>query len=231
LLLLKEYITRLKPKYVVLLIGINDIENDKPQQYDMMNEKKINYLSAKSFFKSLVNKTELGATFFQLYAIKGAYKKGLMHKEVDFAALKDTVLTENYTANILKKQTTYLVQYRQRINNMIAICKANNVKPILLTQPSLFGNYTDSATMVNMGNKIIPQATPICNAALMGNVLQLYNDVVKSFSNQVKVVDLAALMPKNSNYHYDFIHYTNAGCGKIAAILAKELIPYFKMNN
>ena len=231
LLLLKEYITRLKPQYVTFLIGVNDIENDKPQQYDMMNEKKINYLSAKSFFKSLLNKTELGSTFFQLYAIKGAYRKGLIHKEVDFTALKDTALAESYKVEILKKQAIYLVQYRQRISDMIAICKANNVKPILLTQPSLFGNYTDSATMINMANKIIPDATPVCNAAVMENVLELYNDVVRSFGNQVKVVDLAALMPKNSSYYYDFIHYTNTGCTKIAAILSNELIPYLKTNN
>ena len=150
---------------------------------------------------------------------------------MDFAALKDTVLTEAYKTGFIKRQATYLLQYKQRISDMIAICKANNVTPILLTQPSLFGNFTDSATMINIGNKMIPGTTPVCNAALMGNVLELYNDVVRSFGNQAKVVDLAALMPKNSNYYYDFIHYTNAGCGKIGTILSKELVPWFKMNN
>jgi lysophospholipase L1-like esterase len=231
LLLLKEYIARLKPKYVTFLIGANDIENDKPQQFDVMNEKKINFLSAKSFFKSLVNKTELGSALFQLYAIRGAYKKGLIHKEVDFTTLKDTVLPEPYIAAIIKKQGAYLSQYRQRIAAMIALCKASNVKPILITQPSMFGTYTDSATMVNMGNKIIPGTDPVTNAALMQNVLGLYNDVVKSFSSQVKVIDLASLMPKSSLYYYDFMHYTNAGCGKIAAILSKELLPYLKAHN
>jgi len=82
-----------------------------------------------------------------------------------------------------------------------------------------------------MANKMIPDADPVSNAALMQKVLELYNDVVRSFGNQVKVVDLAALMPKNSNYFYDFIHYTNAGCSKIAAIVSNELIPYLKTNN
>jgi len=231
LLLLKEYINRLKPKYVTLLIGANDVETDKPQQFDLMNEKKINFLSAKSFFKSVINKTELGSAFFQLYAIRGAYKKGLIHKDVDFLSLKDTVLPEPYIAAIIKKQDVYLAQYRQRIAAIIAICKASNVKPVLITQPSLFGNYTDSATMINMANKIIPAAEPAINAAVMEKVLELYNDVVRSFGNQVKVIDLAALMPKSSDYYYDFLHYTNTGCDKIAAILLKELIPYFKTNN
>lgn len=231
LLLLKEYISRLKPKYVTFLIGANDVENDKPQQFDLMNEKKINYVSAKSFFKSLLNKTELGSTIFQLYAIRGAYKKGLIHKDVDFAALKDTVLPQPDIDAVIKKQAVYLTQYRNRITQMINICKANNVKPILLTQPSMFGNYTDSATMINMGNKIIPDTDPVVNSMAMQKVLELYNDVVRSFSSQVKVIDLAALMPKNSNYYYDFMHYSNEGCSKIAALLFTELTPYLKANN
>ena len=114
---------------------------------------------------------------------------------------------------------------------MIAICKTSNVIPILLTQPSMFGSYTDSVTSVNMTNKIIPGADPVTNAAVMQNVLGLYNEVVKSFGSQVKVIDLAALMPKNSLYYYDFMHYTNTGCAKIAAILSTELTPYLKTSN
>ncbi len=228
LLLLKEYITKLKPRYVTILIGANDVENDTPLQFDLMNEKKINFLSVKSFFKSILNKTELGSAFFQLYAIKGAYKKGLIHKEVDFLSLKDTLLSAAYTNAVIKKQDLHLTQYRQRIMDMIAICKASNVKPVLLTQPSLFGDYTDSVTKINIGNKILPDTDPVTNSILAQKILELYNDVVRSFGKEVKVIDLAALMPKNSSYYYDFIHYTNTGCAKIAAILSVELIPFIK---
>jgi hypothetical protein len=228
LLLLKEYITKLKPRYVTILIGANDVENDKPLQFDLMNEKKINFLSVKSFFKSVINKTQLGSAFFQLYAIRGAYKKGLIHKDVDFATLKDTLLPEPYVAAILKKQDTYLMQYQQRISDMIAICKASNVKPVLLTQPSLFGDYTDSTVMISMRNKILPDTDPLTNSITAQKVLERYNDVVRSFGKEAKVIDLAVLMPKNSSYYYDFIHYTNAGCAKIATILSAELMPYIK---
>jgi lysophospholipase L1-like esterase len=228
LLLLKEYITTLKPRFVTILIGVNDVENNTPLQFDLMNEKKINFFSVKSFFKSVINKTELGSAFFQLYAIRGAYKKGLIHKEVDFLALKDTMLSAAYTNAVIKKQDIYLTQYRQRISEMIAICKSSNTTPILLTQPSLFGDYTDSATMVKMANKIIPGTEPVTNAVTTQKVLELYNDVVRSFGKEVKVIDLAAKMPKNSSYYYDFIHYTGAGCSKIAAILFAELLPYIK---
>ncbi len=231
LLLLKEYITRIKPKYVTFLIGANDVETDKPLQFDLMNEKKINFLSAKSFFKSLANKTALGSAFFQFYAIRGAYKKGLIHKDVNFSTLKDTVLSDQNTTAILQKQAVYLTQYRQRITAMIAICKASNAQPILITQPSMFGNYIDSNTMVYMGSKIIPDTDPVTNAVVMDKVLDKYNDVVRSFSKEVKVIDLAALMPKNSIYYYDFMHYTNEGCSKIATIISAQLAPILKNSN
>jgi lysophospholipase L1-like esterase len=228
LFMLKEYITKLRPKYITLLIGANDVETDKPGLFDAMNEKKINFLSAKSFFKSVLNKTKLGSALFQLYAIRGAYTKGLIHKDVDFANLSDSFFTADDKAALIKKQEPYLVAYRQRITDMIAICKGSNVTPVLLTQPSLFGNYTDSATMINMAAKIIPESSPVINAATAGTILELYNDVVRSFSAQVKIIDLAVLMPKNTQYYYDFIHYTNAGCSKMAAVISKELIPYIK---
>jgi hypothetical protein len=228
LFMLKEYIAKLRPKYITLLIGANDVETDKPGLFDAMNEKKINFISVKSFFKSVLNKTKLGSALFQLYAIRGAYSKGLIHKDVDFTNLPDTVFTEAEESSLLKKQQPYLVAYRQRITDIINICKTNHITPVLLTQPSLFGDYTDSATMINMGHKIIPETNPVINAAAAGKIIELYNDVVRSFSSEAKIIDLAILMPKNSLYYYDFMHYTNAGCNKMAALIGKELIPYIK---
>ncbi len=228
LLLLHEYIARLRPKYVAILIGINDVETNAPLQFDLMNEKKINFTSTKSFLKSAANKTILGATLFQLYAVRGAYKKGLIHKQVNFETLGDTTFSTLYKEGILAKQNDYLAEYKKRIIAMLAICKQSNVTPILLTQPSLFGNYTDSATMIQMGNKIIPNTLPITNANLMQQVLNKYNAIVKSFESEVKVIDLAALMPKNSLYYYDFIHFTNTGCLKVAQILNSQMLPILK---
>ncbi|MFT3933359.1 MAG: SGNH/GDSL hydrolase family protein [Chitinophagaceae bacterium] len=231
LLLMQEYITKIKPRYVTFLVGINDVETDKPVQFDLMNEKKINFLSPKSFVKSLLNKTALGFTLFQLYAIRGAYKKGLIHKEIDYLSLRDTLLTSQATQELLNKQKPYLSQYAKRIENMILLCKQNNIIPILFTQPSMYGDFTDSYTQINMADKYLPQSNPAVTGKIMGEILEMYNDVIRSFGNRAKVVDLAALMPKNSMYYYDFIHYTNSGCQKVADVLSQELIPYLKLNH
>ena len=222
LLLMKEYIIKLKPKYVVFLTGVNDVETEKPESFDVMNENKLQYSSVKAFFKSLLNKTEIGATVFQLYNIRSAYKKGLIHKEIDFKQLRDTTYTPAYIQETISKQKNYLSGYQSRLQEIINLCKANQIQPILLTQPSLYGAFTDSTSGVRMDLKF-HESNPAKNNLLQEQVLEEYNNVVRSFSTQATVIDLAKLMPKNTVYYYDFIHFNKQGAAKVAEILSEEI--------
>lgn len=222
LLLMKEYISKLKPKYVLLLTGVNDVETAKPERFDVMNENKLQFSSVKTFIKSLLNKTEIGATVFQLYTIRSAYKKGLIHKDVDFSKLRDTTYTPAYFQETIANQKKYVTGYKGRLQEIINICKANNIRPLLLTQPSLYGSFTDSTTGIKMDLKF-HESNPTKNNLLQEQVLEEYNNIVRSFSTQATVIDLAKLMPKNTAYYYDFIHFNKAGAAKVAEILGKEI--------
>ncbi len=228
LLLLKEYVLKLKPKYVLLLTGVNDVETSKPENFDQLSENKIRFQSAGGFLKSLLNQTETGATLFQLYSIRLAYKKGLIHKEVDFRNLPDTILNNTTTQSILSAQQPFLTGYRNRLQELIQLCKANGTTPILLTQPSLYGAYTDPATGVVMNNKYLPIGDNARNNLLQEQILESYNDVVRSFRSEVPVIDLARLMPKNTSLYYDFIHFNKAGAAEVASLLAGALQPLLK---
>lgn len=224
LLLLKEYIIRLRPKYVLFLTGINDVETSKPESFDLMNENKIHFTSTKQFFKSLLNKTEIGSTVFQFYAIKTAYKKGLIHKDVDFAHLPDTTLSETFIQSQVALQKDFVNSYGNRLQQMITLCKTNGITPVLLTQPSLYGSFTDPATGIKMDTKYIATDEQVRNNILQQKILEEYNNKVRSFSNLAPVIDLASLMPKNTAYFYDFIHYNKTGAAKVAAVLSNELL-------
>ncbi|MEJ8816810.1 SGNH/GDSL hydrolase family protein [Lacibacter sp. H407] len=225
--LLKEYVIKLKPKYVFLLTGVNDVETKQPEGFDLMNDNRIHYNSFKQFLKSVMNKTEIGSTIFQFYAIKLAYKKGLIHKEVDFKILADTSYSPAYIHDVIAQQKNYLVGYATRLQEIINICKANNVKPVLLTQPSLYGAYTDSATGIKMDTKYFADNSAK-NNLLQEQVLEKYNNIVRSFATQTTVIDLSRLMPKNTSYYYDFIHFNKKGAEKIADVLSKELLPVLR---
>lgn len=223
LLLLKEYVLKLKPKYILLLTGVNDVETEKPESFDLMSENKINNSSFKGFIKSLFNKTAIGSTLFQFYTIQLAYKKGLIHKEGNFKNLQDTLLPQAYMKQVVLQQQKYLIGYKTRLQEIISLCKANNIKPILLTQPSLYGSYTDLTTGIKMGNKYYAVDENIRNNLLQEQVLEEYNNVVRSFSNQTPVIDLSRFIPKNTIYYYDFIHFNKSGATKVAEVLTAQL--------
>lgn len=221
--LLKEYVIKLKPKYVLLLTGVNDVETEQPESFDLMNDNRIHYNSFKQFFKSVLNKTEIGSTIFQFYAIRLAYKKGLIHKEVDFKHLPDTTFSATYMQETVTKQKLYLKGYQTRLQEIITLCKTNGIQPVLLTQPSLYGSFIDSTTGIKMDTKYYSTDGNIKNNLLQEQVLEEYNNVVRSFASQATVIDLSKLMPKNTAYYYDFIHFNKAGAKKVAELLSTEL--------
>ncbi|MFI5124704.1 MAG: SGNH/GDSL hydrolase family protein [Chitinophagales bacterium] len=225
LLLLDEYAVKLKPDYALFLLGINDVEIDEPDQFDLMTEKKIATNSFPGFIKSLLNHTELGRTAFNFYHIQLAYRKGLIHREINMKDLIDAPLSAEVINRRIANQDKYIRAYRQRVLEMIVKCEGAGIKPVLITQPSLFGDYTDPATNIPVGKKWTKGDERPDNCKLAGKVLELYNDVLRSFSGRCIVVDLDREMPKNSAYYYDFIHYTNAGAKKVAEILYNQLEP------
>lgn len=222
--LLKEYVLKLKPKYILLLTGVNDVETEKPESFDLMNDNRIHFTSVSQFLKSVLLKTEIGSTVFQFYSIRLAYKKGLIHKEVDFIHLPDTTFTYEQRKAEVDKQKPYLNAYEERLQEIITLCKANGIHPVLITQPSLYGSYRDSATGILMGSKYLPTEGPIRDNITQEMILEEYNIIVRSFQQQATVIDLASLMPKNRFYYYDFIHFNKKGALKVSEILTQVII-------
>jgi hypothetical protein len=44
----------------------------------------------------------------------------------------------------------------------------------------------------------------------------------------VPLVDLARLLPKDSRYYFDWVHYSNEGAQKVADLLSTQLLPVFQ---
>jgi hypothetical protein len=45
-------------------------------------------------------------------------------------------------------------------------------------------------------------------------------------SENLRLIDLAHTMPRDTKYYYDPIHYTDAGSKKVAQLVAIGLLPY-----
>ena len=223
LLLLKEYVLKLKPDYVLFLTGINDEEIEQPDEFDLMTEKKVATNSFKGFIKSILNHSEIGRTVFNFYHVQIAYKKGLIHREINPKELIDVAVADSIAFKRIANQSSYLNGYKKRVNQLLLECKEAGIRPIFITQPSLFGDYVDSATQISMGNKWVRNSEVPDNCILEEKILEMYNDVLRSLAGQAVIIDLAKEMPKNSVYYYDFTHFTKEGAKKVSDILYNHL--------
>lgn len=221
-ILLQDHIVKLKPDYVLFLVGINDTEHDDDHGFDLYHSDSFNRKNIKEIFRSLLKKTETGALIENLYRYRIAYNRGLVHRQINYAEQGQLYLGFDTITKYLVKQQPYLEAYRHRILGLDSICRANDIKAIFLTQPSLFGSFTDPATGLDFTRIKTAEGR---SSILEKNILELYNDVLRHLGREDKiaVIDMAALMPKDSRYYYDFTHYTSQGTDTFGRILSVKL--------
>jgi lysophospholipase L1-like esterase len=219
LVLIRDHLVKLKPDYILLLTGANDIELGGYNLQERQVMKKIDFSSFRNFYLSVCNYSKAASLILNLYRYRLSSRKGLIHNESNVNAEVKNIPKEERMKR-LNTQNKFLEAYRSRLNQLISLCRANHIKPILLTQPYLGGDCYDPATGKYLGDL----RTGDYNTGSQAEVLEKYNDVVRDFSTKgILVIDLAKLIPKNSEYYYDFIHFTNKGSEEVANILYRQL--------
>jgi lysophospholipase L1-like esterase len=220
--LMRDYIVKLKPDYVLFLVGINDVATADFESFDRLAMKKINTQSVGGFIKSLANYSETIGLVFNFYRFYIAYKQGLIHSNIEIDKLKTIEITEAKRTKILKKhETEFIENYKVRLNKLVQMCKDNDIQAILITQPQIIGDTIDATT----GTDLSQIEYQDMNGSTGWAVLELYNDITRQVAkNQnIQLIDLAKKLPKDSKYFYDFTHYTNEGAAKVGEIISEEL--------
>jgi lysophospholipase L1-like esterase len=225
LVLLKDYLIKLKPDVILFLIGCNDIERDDVTDSDASNM--VN--SYTNVFTFLSKHSEVCNVAANLVRSRNAYSKHLVDSYFDLANRKNDTFSIP-GADIQKRlrtQDKYLVAYRRRVQQLVTMCRENNITPVLITQPSLFGPGIDSISGADLNLFRIDDHT---NGGLWWQCLELYNDVVRQVAKEegLLLIDLAIEMPKSSAYFYDMVHFTDAGTDTVSALLQKHLSPWMQ---
>lgn len=222
--LLKQYLVKLKPDAIIFLIGHNDIGLDAPKKFDrkINNSLRFTLDKPKEMIRGLINRSEVLSLLFTMYRYYAYRAEGLGHDDIDLPELKKIPPDPERTGKILKKhQRLFLSEYRNRVRKLVTISKNHGIVPILLTQPVLYGDTTDPKTGVDLGH------VPVGKMSGRGRwkLMELYNEVTREVARErdVGLVDLARVLPKNSRYYYDYIHYTPAGTQKIARLLDRPV--------
>ncbi|QEC42329.1 SGNH/GDSL hydrolase family protein [Pseudobacter ginsenosidimutans] len=223
--LLQDYLVKIKPKVILFLTGVNDVESDRPSFHDQQNKR-----GAFSDLKHyLVNNSEVLSLLVNLArGWKAQQTHNTSGVNIDPRQLPVSHMTDAESAAQLKLQQQFLPGYRERVRELMDTCLKYQIKPVFITQPLLYGEGIDSVTQVNLATIRHKNVSGKCS----WQVLELYNDELRKLGAErnILVIDLAARMPKNSLYFYDESHFTNAGTEKVASIVNESLAPWLANN-
>ena len=225
--LLDKYLIQLKPKIIVFLVGINDLDRQDLNNFDgSITEDKTQGIK-----DWVVNHSELANVFLNIKRYMRANAMlGLSHnlETVSLKEMKTLKMSDGeIEAEVSKQKTLYLSSFSQRVSKLIETCKKNNIEPILVTQPLLFGEGIDPTTGVDLATVKTAENQ---NGRLYWSKLEIYNREVVEIGKRMNTftIDLAHLMPKNSLYYYDAMHFTYQGCAELAQIMSQNMTPYLQ---
>jgi len=222
LILMEDYVVTLRPKVVLFLIGINDVEAGDIATAEQRRGHDLRHL-----WRALLYRSEVYALGQNLYRYFIAQSRGLHHTEIDLRKAGTLANIPESTAQKTLQDygTNCLPFFVQRLEKLVKVCRDHGIEPVLITQPTLYGPGTDPVTGVNLaavklGDKI--------NGGLMFKVVEYYNGVTRRVAQKqgILLIDLARELPRNSAYYYDYLHYTEPGAREVASIVGRQLAPW-----
>jgi lysophospholipase L1-like esterase len=222
IILLEDYLIKLRPKVVLFLIGINDVGAGN---LDQTGTQRGSYL--KKLWRGLLYRSEVYSLEQNLYHYLIAQSRGLRHTEINLKQAKTLDLPpeglESQTLQAYRRNS--LPFFAQRVEKLVRLCRAHGIEPVLITQPTLYGPGLDPITGVNLATIKVQDHF---NGLMMYDVIELYNAVTRQVAQKdgVLLIDLARELPRNSAYYYDYLHYTEPGASKVAAIIDRDLTPW-----
>ncbi|NHZ87096.1 MAG: hypothetical protein GWP19_14685, partial [Planctomycetia bacterium] len=108
------------------------------------------------------------------------------------------------------------------LNMLIFTAKSKGIVPILMTQANIFGTIPDDK---------VPDGTAlVIKAGLKYSDFKkeysIFNDITRKVAkeNEVYLIDLENIIPQDSAYFYDQVHYNEKGSKYVASIISEHLI-------
>lgn len=224
--LLQQHLLRFKPKMIIFMLGINDINRVDINGFD-------NLVSIKRapFFVRVAEYSELWSTVLNLYRLKNAKEKSLTHNSISAIIDGKTAMRDADMHQLKFKLQTADVQlmaaYKKRLLLLIELCRKNQINPVFITQPCIAGNAVDSITGKNLSDI---QVTATMKGNQFWELLQAYNRVTIETAHEQLcfVIDVAATFPKRREMYYDLMHFRKEGAKAFADTVYTYLQPYLQ---
>jgi lysophospholipase L1-like esterase len=222
IILMEDYLIKLRPKVVLFLIGINDVGTGN---LNATGPHQGHYL--RNLWRAFLYRSEVYSLEQNLYHYLIAQNRGLRHAEINLREVEPLDHPSETTARQILQdyRTNSLPFFARRLEKLIQISRAHGIEPVLITQPTLYGPGVDSDTGVNLATIKVQDRF---NGRMMYDFIELYNEVTRQVAQKhgVLLIDLARELPRNSAYYYDYLHYTEPGAAEVARIIDRHLAPW-----
>jgi len=222
LMLLDQIVLPLRPKVALFLIGLNDVGRDAPKGREVAHASPslLTRLARSSAFASLVQ--NLGRR-------REAQSMHLEHRELDLRYVRELPPNRAHAQAVLAGDRERLEAFESRVDEIVRVCRAGGVEPVLLTQPALYSSGNDPDTGRQLRFFEVDEDRQI-HAGLAWRRLEQYNEVTRAVGARqgVLVIDVARRLPGRFRDYYDWVHFTDAGADAVAAVVASELGPFLQ---
>jgi len=227
---------------VILLIGVNDLSirlsRDSGWEPTSLEAPRVAYeLLAQTF-----NGTVVANPDAPLHERTGIWRLLRRVKRVTSGYLEDehgrsyvTWREHRQHASERREQlpdlTSALDEYARNINSIIDISHQKSVRPIFLTQPTMWKadlpQSLDSLLWLGgIGDFQRERNRPYYSAAALERGMKAYNDTLLRVcrERQIECLDLSSTLEKDSTVFYDDVHFNESGARKIAETLTNYLL-------
>jgi lysophospholipase L1-like esterase len=122
---------------------------------------------------------------------------------------------------------TALEEYSRNVNRLIDLAQERAIRPIFLTQPTIWRRDLSPELMALLWvGKIGKQdegGHEYYSVAVLADEMEMYNETLATTcrSRQVECFDLASRIPKDGTVFYDDDHYTEKGSELVADVVAR----------
>ena len=206
------YVPRLKPKYILFYVGINDFDIDENVNFD-------EFMSG-SIVGEIKNSSAIWHAVRVVRGIYLAFFFGLAHQKIDFGKVEWTTEPLQTDYAFMKPR---LDAYGQRLRILVRKTHDFGSRPIFVTQPSrLFRLAKDEVE----GSK---EETSFDGRKINGvdyyHLKRKFDEEIQIVSRQSKVpfIDLASMSGWEDADFYDFYHMTPTGARKVGEYLSLPL--------
>ncbi|MBM3144126.1 MAG: hypothetical protein FJ010_03975 [Chloroflexi bacterium] len=223
IVLMEDYVVRLRPDVVLFLVGANDMGLEEMGEDDRRAQ--VNTTSVLGLVKSAAVRSEVVALLFNLARFIATQERDIGHSGKEISEYPSVEVSRQEREEVLQRhRQDYLTHYEDRLRRLIEISRESGIEPVLITQPALYGYGVDDITGVDLARIEVGEL----DGQTQWEILELYNGVTRNVGdeNGVLVVDLADELQKSSQYFYDVYHFTPVGAQKVAEILYARLCPF-----